>query len=261
MKGFMFAVLAAGCLAAQGAAAQDAESGRAAIVRDLLSGDRGKVNEALGRLPPFAYDTPYPEGYVTVELVEALITALEVEKRLRDEGSLDPYLELNLSLVSAIAATRHPLTIDVLLRSAWGDGIATNALLDFGPGGLPRAAALAVSPEATPYEADGALRVLGIALERWGAERLAPDIREAVKDAAILHLEGPPDHFASTARQHIRDFQFDNAVDIAKLLGDPELTAVARKARHPTNGKPGDSTPLAAVEEELRKKTARQDRR
>ena len=238
MKRFVLAALAAGCLAVQGAAAQDV-GGRAVIVRDLLSGDGGKVNDALGRLPPFAYDTPFPEGYVTVELVEALTTALEREWRLHNEGRLETYLELGLSLLEAVIATRHPLTADVLMRSAGVSNAATYALLDFGPGVLPRVARLAASPEATPDEANGAMRVLFFALERWQAEQLAPDIREAVKGAAILHLEGPPDHFASTAVQHLRDFQFDKAVEIAKLLGDPELTAVARKARHPTTGEPG----------------------
>lgn len=72
---------------------------------------------------------------------------------------------------------------------------------------------------------------------------MGAEAREAIKGAAILHLEGPPGHFASTAVQHLRDFQFDKAVEIARLLGDPELTAVARKARHPTNGKPGIPPP------------------
>ncbi len=227
------AVLAAGCLAVQGAAAQDVESGRAAIIRDLLSGDRSRVNEAAGRLPP----RPFPEGYVTVELVEALVAALEHEWRLHKESTLDPYLELVLDLVRVVAATEHPLAADVLMRSAFMSNDALAAVIDFGPGVLPRVARLAVSPEATSDEANGAMRVLWYALKRWRAEQLAPDIREAIKGAAILHLEGPPDHFASLAEP--RDLHFEKAVRIARLLGDPELTAVARKARHPTTGKPG----------------------
>lgn len=43
------------------------------------------------------------------------------------------------------------------LAAGW---LATDALLDFGPGVLPGAAALAVSLEATPQEANGALWVL-----------------------------------------------------------------------------------------------------
>jgi len=245
MKGIaLLAALAAGCLAAPGAAAQDAgNDGRDAIVRDLLSGDRGKVNDALGRLPPFADDTPFPEGYVTVELVEALITALEREKRLHDEGrEPERYVELNLSLEEAVVATRHPQTVDILTRTMYGTG-ARDAVLHFGPGVLPGVAELATSPEATPEEANGALWVLWTALERWEAENLAPDIREAMKEAAILYFEGPPDHFASTTKQHFRNFQFDKAAEIAKLLGDPELTAVARKARHPTTGEPGIPPP------------------
>ena len=127
---------------------------------------------------------------------------------------------------------------DHALRGWRGIGSgATNALLRFGPGVLPGAAALAVSPEATPQEAHGALWVLLDGIKRWGPAQLASDIREAIKGAAILHLEGPPDHFASTAM--FRGLRFEDAVEIAKLLGDPELTAVARKARHPETGKPG----------------------
>ena len=234
MKRIVLAALAAGFLAAPGAAAQDVASERDAIVRDLMSGDRSRMAASLGRLPtPF-----FPDGYVTVELVEALIAALEAEQRLHDEGrEPEKYLEFNLELLRAVAATRHPLTIEILTRMAWVG--RTDALLHFGPGVLPGAAALAVSPEATPYEANGALMVLWFALKRWEPGQLTSDIREAIKGAAILHLEGPPDHFASTAKQHLRDFQFDKAVKIARLLGDPELTAVARRARHPTNGKPG----------------------
>jgi len=240
MKRIALAMLAAGCLVAHGAAAQEAAGGdgRDAIVRDLLSNDRERVASALGQLPVHGYRTPFPDGYVTAELAGALITALEREKQLFEDGrEPERYLELNLDLLRAVAATRHPLTVDVLTRSIWGNG-ALDALLHFGPGVLPGVAEQAASPEATPRQAEGALWVLRVALERWGAEKLDAETREAVKGAAILHLEGPPDHFASVASQTLRDFQFDEAAEIAKLLGDPELTAVARKARHPTTGKP-----------------------
>ena len=65
----------------------------------------------------------------------------------------------------------------------------------------------------------------------------------AMKEVAILHLEGPPDSFASAAKEsgkrHWRDFLFDDAVALGKVLRDPELTAIARKARHPSSGRPG----------------------
>ncbi len=241
MKRIVLAALAAGWLATDAAAQDAVAEARDSIVSDLLSGDRGRVNASLGRLPMFAYDTPFPEGYVTVELVEALVAALEAEYRLEAEGRRETYLELGLGLLEAVAATRHPLTIDVLTRLAFIGSGATDALLDFGPGVLPGAAALAVSLEATPQEANGALWVLLDGLKRWGAGTLGAEAREAIKGAAILYLEGPPDHFASTAEP--RDLHFDKAVEIARLLGDPELTAVARKARHPTTGEPGIPPP------------------
>ena len=241
MKRIVLAALAAGWLATDAAAQDAVAEARDSIVSDLLSGDRGRVNASLGRLPMFAYDTPFPEGYVTVDLVEALVAALEHELWLGKESILDPYLELILGLLEAVAATRHPLTIDVLTRSAFIGSGATDALLDFGPGVLPGAAALTVTPEATSDEANGALWVLLDGLKRWGPGQLGAEAREAIKGAAILHLEGPPGHFASTAEP--RDLHFDKAVEIARLLGDPELTAVARKARHPTTGKPGIPPP------------------
>jgi len=79
----------------------------------------------------------------------------------------------------------------------------------------------------------------------WGRGELGAEAREAIKGAAILHLDGPPDHFVSTAEP--RDLHFDKAVEIARLLGDPELTAVARTARHPTTGKPGIPPPLGRL--------------
>ncbi|MDE2761171.1 MAG: hypothetical protein OXQ94_13245 [Gemmatimonadota bacterium] len=239
MKRIALAALAAGCLATDAAAQDAVAEARDSIVSDLLSGDRGRVNASLGHLPMFAYDTPFPDGYVTVELVEALVAALEHELWLHKESTLDPYLELILGLLEAVAATRHPLTIDVLTRMAWVG--RTDALLHFGPGVLPGAAALAVSPEATPDEAEGAMRVLWFALKRWGPGQLGAEAHDAIKGAAILHLEGPPDHFASTAE--FLGSRFDKAVEIARLLGDPELTAVARKARHPTTGEPGIPPP------------------
>ena len=241
MKRILLAALAAGCLASGHAAAQDAADDRDAVVRELTSGDRGRVAASLGLLPPGGYGGPFPEGYVTVELVEALIAALEHELWLHKESTLDPYLELILGLLRAVAATRHPLTIDVLTRSAFIGSGAQDALLDFGPGVLPGVADLAVSPEATPDEVWGAMRTLLRGVKRWGPGQLGAEAREAVKGAAILHLEGPPDHFASTAEP--RDLHFDKAAEIAGLLGDPELTAVARKARHPTTGEPGIPPP------------------
>ena len=84
------------------------------------------------------------------------------------------------------------------------------------------------------------MRALETAAERWDGE-LGLEIREAMKEAAILHLEGAPDGFVSAAQASgtMRDFLFDGAVALAKLLRDPELTAIARKARHPSTGRPG----------------------
>ena len=71
-------------------------------------------------------------------------------------------------------------------------------MLHLGPSVLPGLVELALSPEATPYEAHGAMFALKTAAERWDGE-LGPEIREAMKKAAILHLEGAPDGFASAA--------------------------------------------------------------
>ena len=247
MRNIVLATLAAGCLIVHGAAAQEGAD-QAALARDLVSGDRNRVANALERLyaDPLVPsdkkgdgDVMFREGYeVTTELVKALIVALEREIRLHKEGrSPDPYVEMNLELRDAVSATRHPLTVDILLRAWWG---GSDVLLMFGPDVvLPRAVELAGSPEATAEQAREALRVLERAVERWDGE-LGPEIREAMKEVAILHLEGPPDSFASATDEGAwRDFAFDGAVALAKLLRDPELTAIARKARHPSNGRPG----------------------
>ena len=251
MRSIALAMLAAGCLMVHDSAAQVGDD-QAALARDLISGDRNRVADALERLyagplvpsDKKGYgDVMFREGYeVTTELVETLIVALEREWRLYEEGgSPDPYLELNSGLRHAVSATRHPLAMDILLRTQWWGG--SDVLLMFGPDVvLPRAVELAGSPEATPEEAREALRVLETAVERWD-EVLGPEIREAMKEVAILHLEGPPDSFASAAQEsgkrHWRDFLFDGAVALAKVLRDPELTAIARKARHPSSGRPG----------------------
>lgn len=133
------------------------------------------------------------------------------------------------------------MTAGILTRTQWGSG-ALEGLLYLGQGVLPGVVELARSPEATPDEAWGALRVLETAVARWDGA-LGSEIREAMKEAAILHLEGPPESFASAAKEsgnrHLRDFLFDGAVALAKVLRDPELTAIARKARHPSSGRPG----------------------
>ena len=248
MRNIILAMLAAGCLVGHDAVAQEGAD-QAALARDLISGDRDRVASALERLHAGPLvpsdkkdygDVMFREGYeVTTELVEALIVALEREMRLQEEGrSPDPYLEMDLGLRHAVSATRHPLTVDILLRAWWG---GSDVLLMFGPDMvLPRAVEMARSPEATPYEARQALRVLEDAVERWD-ETLGPEIREAMKEVAILHLEGPPDSFASAreASETLRDFLFDGAVALAKVLRDPELTAIARKARHPSSGRSG----------------------
>lgn len=243
MRTIVLAMLGAGCLIVHDAAAQ-VRADQAALARDLTSGDRNRVAAALERLPLIPSPEPgsdvvFREGYaVTTELVEALIVALDREMRLLGDASTEPdtYLEMNFGLVDAVAATRHPLTVDILLR-AWGGGV--DVLLLFGPDVvLPRAVELAGSPEATAKEAQGALHVLENAVERWD-EELGPEIREAMKEVAILHLEGPPESFASAVDSVWRDFAFDGAVALAKVLRDPELTAIARKARHPSNGSPG----------------------
>ena len=231
-------------LAAHGAAAQETDADRDALVRDLLSEDPGRVLRAVDLLPLVwphrgedvnPYRLEFREGYeVTTELVEALVIALEREYRL---GS--PNGELNFALLQAVVVTRHPLTIDILMRTQWGSG-ALEGLLYFGPSVLPGVVDLGRSPEATPDEAWGALRVLKAAVERWDGE-LGPEIRGAMKEVAILHLEGAPDSFASAVSSNMRGHLFDGAVALTKVLRDPELTAIARKARHPSNGRPGIS--------------------
>ena len=248
MRKIVLAMLAAGFVA-QGAEAQSGDD-QEALVRDLRSDDSERVVRALNLLPIVISDRDegcndgevFREGYeVTTELVEALIIALKREVRIREEGrSPAPYLEMNYRVMRAVAATGHPLTVDILLRAEalWG-GI--DLVLCFGPDAvLPRAVELAGSPEATPREAWGALGVLENAVERWD-ESLGPEIREAMKEVAILFLEGPPDSFASAreANETWRGFLFDGAVALAKVLRDPELTAIVRKARHPSSGRPG----------------------
>ena len=202
MKRIVLAALAAGFLAGD-AAAQDAADDRDAIVRDLMSGDRDRVAASLGRLPMFAYDTPLPDGYVTVELAGALVAALEAERRIFNEGrEPEKYLELELGLLEAVAATRHPLTIDVLTRLAWIGSGAKNALLRFGPGVLPGAAALAVSPEATPQEANGALWVLLARHQAVGAGAAGfgyPRGHQGRCDPAPRGAAGPLRQYGSTA--------------------------------------------------------------
>lgn len=235
MKTIALALAAGWCLAAHGTAAQETEN-RAALVRDLLSEDPDRVSSALDHLPLAWPPYDFREGFeVTTELVEALVAAYEREYVL---GS--PNGELFFALQKPVIATRHPLTVGILTRTLWGGNAATEGLLYFGPFVLPGVVDLAMSPEATPYEADGAMWALRKAVERWDGE-LGPEIREAMKGAAILHLEGAPDSFASAAEASstMRDFLFDNAVALAKLLRDPELTAIARKARHPSTGRPG----------------------
>ena len=243
MRNIVLAMLGAGCLIVNDAAAQ-VRDGQAALARDLTSGDRNRVAAALERLPLIPSPEPEPgsdrvfrEGYaVTTELVEALIVALDREMRLLGDASTEPdtHLEMKFGLVDAVAATRHPLTVDILLR-AWG----VDVLLLFGPDVvLPRAVELAGSPEATAKEARGALHVLEIAIQRWG-EELGPEIREAMKEVAILHLEGPPESFASATAPSNAKSRQTLSTALAKVLRDPELTAIARKARHPSNGRPG----------------------
>ena len=241
-----WAALALGwCLAAHGAAAQ--ETDQAAIARELLSRDPGRIVEALNRLPlvgpPLgsAENFRFEEGFEPAAgLVEALVAAYEHETML---GS--PNGELNFALLRPIILTRHPLTIDVLTRSLHTGNGAKDGLFHFGPSVLPGVADLATSPEATPGQAKGAMWALLAAVERWGQE-LGPEIRAAIKEAAILHLEGAPDftrghpvELEADMQVHARGSLFDDAVALAEALQDPELTAIARDARHPSTGEPG----------------------
>ena len=244
MKRTILAALALGwCLAAHGAAAQQAAVDQAAIARELLSKDPGRVVKALNALDSLAVihlrlgsreDYRFREGFEpTAGLVEALIAAYEHEVALAE-----PNGELQISLHQFIVMTKHPLTIDVLTRSLYTGTGALDGLLYFGPSVLPGVVDLAMSPEATPHEADGAMFALRKAVERWGGE-LGPEIRETMKAAVILHLEGAPDSFASAAYAHMSGFLFDEAAALAEALRDPELTAIARDARHPSTGEPG----------------------
>ncbi len=235
------AVATAWCLMTHDAAAQTAGS-QDALVRDLMSGDRERVSRAVGHLPlvwPSEGDgrIRFSEDYeVTTEVVEALIAALERELRLVEAG--DYYEEFHLEIRRAVVATGSPLALDVLLRTDWG---GYEDLLQFGPGTLTQIAEFARGPEATASAAQSAQLALIKGVERWGPE-LGPEIREAIKEVAVLYLEGPPDGFASArGRQTWLDFLFDGAVELAKVLQDPELTAIARKSRHPSSGRPGIS--------------------
>ena len=228
----LLAALALGwCLAAHVAAAQ--EHDQAAIARELRSGDGDRIGEALVRLqPPGPFYGRYPKGFEpTAEFVEALVAAYEREVALGY-----PNGELSIALHFHIIATKHPLTIDVLTRSLYGSYPAVEALLNFGHSVIPDVVDLATSPEATPEEASGAMSALREAVAWWGPE-LGPENREAIKAAAILHLEGAPD-FAG-GWPSLPGTLFDKAAMIAGALQDPDLAAIARDARHPSTGEPG----------------------
>ena len=229
------------CLAAHGAAAQEPD--QAAIVLELRSGDGGRIGKALDRLEPHHpfFFGRYPEDFEpTAGLVEALVAAYEREVALGK-----PNGELSIGLHFHIIATKHPLTIDVLTRSLYGSYPAVEALLNFGPSVIPGLAELATSPEATPWEAKGAMFALSEAVAWWGPE-LGPGNLEAIRAAAILHLEGAPDFIRGppsllepNMQVHTRGTLFDDAAVIAEALQDPGLSAVARDARHPSTGEPG----------------------
>ena len=222
------------CLAAHVAAAQEPD--QAAIALELRSGDGGRIGKALARLEPNHpfFFARYPEGFEpTAELVEALVAAYEREVALGK-----PNGELSISILTHIIATKHPLTIDVLTRSLTGSYPAVEALLNFGPSVIPGIVDLATSSEATPDQAEGAMFALREAVAWWGPE-LGPGNLEAIRAAAVLHLEGAPDFIRGPPSTYRQGTLFDHAAVIAAALQDPGLSAVARDARHPSTGEPG----------------------
>ena len=239
------------CLAAHAAAAQEPDHAvwlcleeqepdlpdQAAVARDLLSGDPDRVYEAMACMPRIlSSEEP------TTELVEALVAAYEREVAL---GHPSGDGEWHIGLMASIITTKHPLTIDFLTRSLTGNYFAVEGLLHFGPSVIPGLADLATSPEATPNQANGAMFALREAVAWWGPY-LGPESVEAIRRAAIRHLEGAPDFtrgppwlLEPNMLAYRRGTLFDHAAVIAWALGDPELAAVARDARHPSTGEPG----------------------
>ncbi len=110
----------------------------------------------------------------------------------------------------------------ILPPLAWrAAGLSAAVLYEFGLQAVPHLLDVALSPEATGFEARNALSVLASIVSTHGPGSYAQDLREA----AVLHLDGPPEGYMSAGEHRSGGFPdaLVTAIALAGALRTPEL--------------------------------------
>lgn len=227
----LMAVLTTNVVVVTGVLAQnkqvDAKS-QAQLTADLRSQDAHRVNEALVYLLPYIYsdgefhidnnDSRLPRD-ISDSFIWALENQNEQYRRMDMDKSYDiPYEELRSVLVSIVVTLEDPASIPALMPVAGNGNVPMEGLMIFGRDRVyPIALEYAMSPERTAAEVSGSLDVLSEIVERWS---LDSHMRAEIKQAALLHLNGPPDYFVSRRDRYAAILA---AINLSFALGDSDL--------------------------------------
>ena len=193
-------------------AAAQKRPAEAAVLRQMADGDprswEAGVVASLGFLPEER----------SPELLTAMIGALEYSIRWQAGGGKGP-TETGGHLAQALAVSRDPRVLPALAWYAYNGPPATVILVDFGHQAVPHLLAVAMSPDAPGDHARAALHVLAGVVVRHGPGEYGPELAEA----AMFHLDGPPDHYYSRWSNINSISPLLEAIALAGAIRTPEL--------------------------------------
>lgn len=203
----------------------EAQVDQSALAAQILRGgaaERTRAVEAARTLGP---------QKIGQELRVALITALEREGQVEalryaadDRGEkLEPREnpEFIFQVAGVVAELRDPEAIPALV-GALGTGSGSpviRALVDFGEQAVPALLTAVTAPETRHYVVDDALLVLRFLVEGAGPRPLTLAARDRIVPAAIQRLNARQPGIGTTLRR---------AIDLAVILGDPELRRIVQ---------------------------------
>ena len=83
-------------------------------------------------------------------------------------------------------------------------------------------------PKTWPFTAGGALEAMGAIVHHF-KDAVTPRMRAAAKAAALLHLNGPPEHFRTAhSKGRIGSGTISGAMALAGALKDPDLFRIIK---------------------------------
>ncbi len=206
-------------------AAQDPPLQEQEIIRQLTIAGPGEWDEGVAR------SLNVPRESRSPALVDAMILALEREvawdndrRRGLPIEAFDGHGEPSAFLARELTALGDPRALPRLAWHAYNGGPVAIGLFRFGHQAVPHLLTVVMSPDALGDHARAALLVLSSIVKVHGAGAYEAELVQA----AVLHIDGPPDHYQSAWSNDESIEALPEAIALAGVLRTPALVEKLR---------------------------------